>query len=72
MARYSHSKMSTFRQCPLKYRFGYIDRIKKEEEGIEAFTGSCVHEALEELLKLKKEFAREPDYETAEELLLSR
>ena len=71
MARYSHSKMSTFRQCPLKYRFGYIDRIKKEEEGIEAFTGSCVHKALEELLKLKKEFDREPDYEKAEELFLA-
>ncbi|MCG2795922.1 MAG: PD-(D/E)XK nuclease family protein [Actinomycetia bacterium] len=70
MARYSHSKMNTFRQCPLKYRFGYIDHIKKEEEGIEAFTGSCVHEALEELLKLKKEFDREPDYEKAEELFL--
>jgi len=71
LARYSHSKMSTFRQCPLKYRFGYIDRIKKEEEGIEAFTGSRVHEALEKLLKLKKEFDREPDYEKAEELFLA-
>ena len=71
MARYSHSKMKTFKQCPLKYRFGYIDRIKKEEEGIEAFTGSCVHKALEELLKLKKEFDREPDYEKAEELFLA-
>lgn len=71
MAQYSHSKMNTFRQCPLKYRFAYIDKIKKEEEGIEAFTGSCVHKALEELLGLKKEFDREPDFEKAGELFLA-
>lgn len=71
MARYSHSRMATFGQCPLKYRFSYIDGIKKEEEGIEAFTGNRVHQALEELLRLEKEFDRKPDYRKAEELFLA-
>ena len=68
MARYSQSKLSTFQQCPLKYRFGYIDGIKKEEEGIEAFTGTLVHTTLEVLLERKREFGTEPDYPKAEEI----
>jgi putative RecB family exonuclease len=48
MPTYSHSRLSTFEQCPLKYKFSYIDGIKREEEkGIEAFLGSRVHDTLE-------------------------
>ena len=68
MSRYSPSSLSTFEQCPLKYRFGSIDHIEKEEEGIEAFTGNLVHSALEVLLGRKKEFGAEPDYPKAEEV----
>lgn len=50
MALYSHSQLQTFEDCPLRYKFRYIDKIKKpEEQTIEAFVGSCVHEALEKL-----------------------
>ncbi|RMF06500.1 PD-(D/E)XK nuclease family protein [Candidatus Woesearchaeota archaeon] len=50
MPTYSHSKINTFEQCSLKYKFRYIDRIPVEGgPGIEAFMGSMVHEALEEL-----------------------
>lgn len=50
MPVYSHSQIATFEQCPLKYRFRYIDKIRKpEEQGAEAFTGSLVHETLEKL-----------------------
>jgi putative RecB family exonuclease len=56
---YSHSQLETFETCPLKYRFRYIDKIKKpEEQPIEAFVGSCVHETLEKLyadLELRKQ-----------------
>lgn len=49
---YSHSRLSTFEQCPLKFRFQYIDKIERpEEEGIEAFLGQRVHETLEKLYK---------------------
>ncbi len=53
MPTYSHSKLSTYETCPRQYKLKYIDRIKppEEEEGIEAFLGSRVHEALEKLYK---------------------
>lgn len=47
--KYSHSKLSTYEDCPLKFKLAYIDGIKVEEEGIEAFLGSRFHEAMEKL-----------------------
>ena len=48
MARYSHSKLSTFEQCKLKYKFKYIDKIKTEvEKTIESHLGEIVHDTLE-------------------------
>ncbi len=56
MAMYSHSKLSTFEQCKLKYKFKYIDKIEVEvEETIESFLGGVVHSVLEWLYKLKIE-----------------
>jgi putative RecB family exonuclease len=51
MPTYSHSRLSTYENCPLKYRFAYVDRVKLERmpESIEAFMGKRVHEALEKL-----------------------
>jgi len=44
---------------PLKFKYGYIDKVETEIEGsIEAYLGSRVHEALEKLykdLKFEKE-----------------
>ncbi len=47
--RYSHSKLNTFEQCALKYKYRYIDRIKIPEKSIEALLGFVVHEVLEYL-----------------------
>ena len=48
MATFSNSKLSTFEQCKIKYKFKYIDKIKPEIEGsIESHLGSCVHKTLE-------------------------
>lgn len=48
MGNYSHSKLSSFEQCPLKYRYRYIDKIKPEfENTIETHLGKCVHDTLE-------------------------
>ena len=49
MAIYSHSRINTFENCPLQFKYRYIDRIRSEEEGVEAFMGSRVHEVLEKL-----------------------
>jgi putative RecB family exonuclease len=47
---YSHSKLETFENCALRYRFKYIDRIEKPDvQGVEAFLGKRVHEALQNL-----------------------
>lgn len=52
MALYSHSQLQTFEDCPLRYKFLYIDKIRKpEEQTIETFVGSCVHDVLERLYK---------------------
>ena len=58
MATFSHSRIGTYETCPLQYKFCYIDKIKVEQEDtVETFLGSRVHEALEKLytdLKFEK------------------
>ena len=55
MTTYSHSRISTYENCPYQYKLKYIDRKKPEILiTIEAFMGSRVHETLEHLYKLKK------------------
>lgn len=51
MPTYSHSQLSTYETCPHQYKLAYIDKIEVETEGIEAFMGSRVHEALEKLYR---------------------
>jgi len=55
MATYSHSRVSTYENCPYQYKLKYIDKIKVDvPTTIEAFMGSLVHETLEKLYKDKK------------------
>ena len=51
MPSYSHSQLSTYETCPQQYKLAYIDKIEVETEGIEAFMGSRVHDALEKLYR---------------------
>ncbi len=46
---YSPSKLETYETCPQKYKFAYIEGLKTEEEGIEAFLGTRFHETMEKL-----------------------
>lgn len=55
MITYSHSKISTFEQCSLKYKFKYIDKIIIPEKTIESFLGKTVHKTLEWLYLEVKE-----------------
>lgn len=48
---YSPSSLASYQQCPQKYKFSYIDRTPSDREGVEAFMGSRIHEALEKLYK---------------------
>ena len=48
MIIYSHSRLSAFEQCPLKFKFQYIDKLIPEiKQTIEGFLGSKIHETLE-------------------------
>lgn len=52
MPTFSHSKIGSFETCPLQYKFQYIDKVDVEQEDtVETFLGSRVHEALEKLYK---------------------
>ncbi|MBM4351320.1 MAG: PD-(D/E)XK nuclease family protein [Deltaproteobacteria bacterium] len=51
MPAYSHSQLSTYETCPHQYRLHYIQKIKVETEGVEAFMGSRVHDVLEKLYR---------------------
>jgi putative RecB family exonuclease len=46
---YSHSRLSSFENCPKQFHFRYVLKIESETEGIEAFVGKRVHEILERL-----------------------
>ena len=55
MASYSHSRLSTFENCPYQYKLKYIDKVEVDiPTTIEAFMGDLVHQTLEKLYKDKK------------------
>ena len=51
MSKYSTSQVQTYVQCPLKYRYHYVDKIPTPEfvETADTLLGSLVHESLEKL-----------------------
>jgi len=54
MPLYSHSRLTTFENCPRQYWYQYIGKPAVEEvDTIEAFLGTCVHKTLEELYRLR-------------------
>jgi len=60
MTIYSHSRLSTFEQCPKKFKYKYIDKLKSEiEKTIETHLGSAVHKTLEWIYTSVKEMGRD-------------
>jgi len=49
---FSYSKLSLYEECPLKYKFKYIDKIKEEPKSYFAF-GHSIHHAMEFLYAVK-------------------
>jgi hypothetical protein len=39
MPVYSHSQLSTYEECPLKYALCYWENVKRDVEGIKALLG---------------------------------
>ncbi|MFO0689003.1 MAG: PD-(D/E)XK nuclease family protein [Myxococcota bacterium] len=48
-AIFSHSRISSFENCPKQFEFRYVQKIESETESIEAFVGKRVHEVFERL-----------------------
>lgn len=46
---YSHSRLSSFENCPRQFFYRYVEKLPVESESIEAFVGKRVHEVLERL-----------------------
>ena len=46
---YSHSRLSTFENCPKRFEYRYVLKIPTDTDGIEAFVGKRVHDVLERL-----------------------
>lgn len=49
---FSYSKLSLYEECPLKYRFKYIDKLKEEPKTYFSF-GRSIHNALEFMYAVK-------------------
>ncbi len=48
---YSHSRLSSFENCPKQFHYRYVLRVPAPSESIEAFVGKRVHEVLERLYR---------------------
>jgi len=49
---YSHSRLSSYENCPRKFQYRYLWKLPPESESIEAFVGKRVHEVLERLYRV--------------------
>ena len=60
MPVYSFSQINTYLQCPLKYRYQYIDKIPRGDESPSPhlLLGSAVHYALEMLYKKLNQYQK--------------
>lgn len=47
MTIYSYSRLGSFKSCPLKFKYAYIDRVGLKRRTVEAFMGSRFHETME-------------------------
>ncbi len=52
---FSFSRVSSFEQCPRRYRYRYLDGVHEAFQSVEAFMGQQVHAALEWLFKRKEQ-----------------
>lgn len=66
MPVYSHSKLNTFKHCPRKFKYKYIDQFPPEiEKTIEAHLGRAVHSTLEWIYNVTKKSTSPPTLDEA-------
>ena len=69
--QYSFSRLKTFHQCPLRYRYRYIEGRREAFRSIETFLGSTLHAVLEWLYD-RRDRAESPTLAAALEELARR
>jgi putative RecB family exonuclease len=60
LTQYSHSRLSSFENCPRQFAYRYLEKLPVETEGVEAFVGKRVHEILERLNHHVARYGRPP------------
>jgi len=60
---YSHSRLSSFENCPKQFQLRYVLKLPSGTESIEAFVGKRVHEVLERLYLVAQEARGLPSIE---------
>jgi putative RecB family exonuclease len=53
---FSFSRLKTFHQCPLRYRYRYLKGLKEAFRSIESFLGNVVHDLLQWLYEERERF----------------
>ena len=69
--QFSFSRVKTFHQCPLRYRYRYLKGLKEVFRSIESYLGNVVHDVLEWLYD-EREKTESPSLEAALQLLAAR
>ena len=64
---YSFSRLKSFNQCPMQYRFRYLEGLKESFRSIESYLGNAVHGVLEWLYS-----ERDRDFRPDEQRMLER
>ena len=57
---YSFSRLKSFRQCPMQYRFRYLEGLRESFRSIESYLGNAVHDVLEWLYS-ERDRGSDPD-----------
>ena len=69
--QFSFSRIKTYHQCPLRYRYRYLKGLKEVFRSIESYLGNVVHDVLEWLYD-EREKTESPSLEAALMLLADR
>ncbi len=63
---YSFSRLKSFDQCPMQYRFRYLEGLKESFRSIESYLGNAVHDVLEWLYGERDRDSRPDEQRTLE------
>ena len=69
--QFSFSRVKSFHQCPLRYRYRYLKGLKEVFRSIESYLGNVVHDVLEWLYD-EREKTESPSLEAALQILADR